>query len=64
MPSAQQTTSYPTFKPESVPVSAEQEIARRTINSIRRYFAQPGIQERFEAWKKERGKTAEQEATK
>lgn len=54
--------AYPKFKRNAAPASAEYEIARETIKSIRRFFAQPGIQERFEAWLEKHGKSAVAEA--
>ena len=43
----------PVLNPESIPASAQYEIAKATFKAIRRYFEQPGVQGRFEAWKAE-----------
>lgn len=44
---------YPILKSERIPASAQYEIAKATFKAIRRYFEQPGVQGRFEAWKAE-----------
>jgi len=46
-------TSYPTFNRENVPASDEYLIAKETLMAVRRFFEQPGVQERFEAWKRQ-----------
>lgn len=63
MASLNHGTVYPQFKRGAASSSEEHEIARVVIKAIRRYFAQPGVQERFEAWLKAQGKTVEMEAS-
>lgn len=64
MPSPKCEITYPLFRRDAVPASAEYEIAREMIKGIRRFFAQPGTQERFEAWMEKRRKSAAKEVNK
>ena len=43
----------PALNPERIPASAQYEIAKATFKAVRRYFEQPEVQDRFEAWKNE-----------
>ena len=45
--------TYPTFNRDNVPASDEYLIAKETLMAVRRFFEQPGVQERFEAWKRQ-----------
>lgn len=46
----------PALNPERIPASAQYEIAKATFKAVRRYFEQPEVQERFEAWKSEQAR--------
>lgn len=54
MPASVKRIDYPRIKPESVPELVEYDVAKTVYRGILDYFAQPGVQERFERWRKER----------
>ena len=54
-----QYAAYPTLNPDSMPEYAQYAIAKATFQAVCRYFEQPGVQEKFEEWKRLRAARAQ-----
>lgn len=56
MPTAINPNNFPTLNPDRIPEYAQHEIAKTAIHTIHRFYEQPGVQQRFEAWQAERAR--------
>lgn len=56
MSAAVDRKNYPTLNPDRMPEYAQHEIAKAAIHTIHRFYEQPGVQKRFEAWQAERAR--------